>query len=80
MPYSEVVDGKVLDYHFKPLKINEGYNFCIGDIHVGQVFRLGRNKWAAVTNYAHPLFPVYGLATRLDAAELLLKVRRLSEK
>jgi hypothetical protein len=72
MPLSAIVDGKVLDWHFK--KRSSDTLFYIGDILVGQIFRnRGDKTWSAVgVSGGSGLCPVYGFARRYDAAEFLL--------
>lgn len=76
MPSSICWEGKVLDFHFKPLQINHSA-FYIGDILVGQIFKhTGRLKyWTAValTPRVNNLHSVSGFGTRWKAAEWLLK-------
>ena len=70
--YSVVVGKEVLDFKYK--KLNEfTYAFYIGDILIGQIFKLNKS-WAAVTHKPNALCPVYGLKTRHYAAELMLKM------
>lgn len=69
---SSIVDGKVLDWHFK--KHPNGYVFYIGDILIGQLFNLGRiSRWSAVSNR-----PIRGhgdgFISRWKASEFLLKL------
>lgn len=75
MPYSTIVDGKVLDWHFKPM--SSGLQaFYIGDKYVGQVGKF-RNYWVAATVKGYRVrgvFPVDGFRTRYHAAEFLLKM------
>ena len=74
--YSINVDGKVLDFRYK--KQNEfTYAFYIGDILIGQIFKMGRAGWTAVFWGEHnhrDLFPVDGFKTRYAASEFMLKV------
>ena len=71
--YSLVWQGEVLDYHFKKMNSLDGYNFYCGDIYIGQVFR-NSSSWTIVSKTPNPLSPINGLKTRIDAAELLLKM------
>ncbi len=71
--YSIVLDGKVLDYRYK--KMNDfTYAFYVGDIYVGQVFRMRKGRWACIGNKANDLCPVHGFADRLYASEFILKL------
>ena len=81
MPYSVIVDNKVLDYHYN--KLNDFiYNFSIRSlvqsIFIGQIFKVNRRScisWTAVSFYkVSELGAVSGFRTRMDAAEFLLKV------
>ena len=76
MPYSEIIDGKVLDYHFIPMVKLDGYNFKIGDILIGQIFKIRNRRWSAVPWYGTNSMSADGFATRLDAAEYCLKFFR----
>ena len=79
--YSEIVDGKVLDYRFKKLESNgyRHYAFYIGDIYIGQLFGDEKKRnWSCVSCNPNPLFPISGFRTRLDACEILLKEWRLT--
>lgn len=71
-----IVDGKVLDFYFKKRVFNgefHSYVFYIGDIYVGQIFKI-RNTYSVVGKTPNKLSPIDGLATRWQAAELLLKM------
>lgn len=71
MTYSITVDGKVKDYHF--IRQNDfTVNFYIGDIYVGQIFKL--NGYTAMLCKPHPHNKVHGFKTRLAAAEYLLRI------
>lgn len=78
MPISQIVDGKVLDWHFKQLKLFEDstgpYSFCIGDTPLGQVFKMGKHEWTAISNKPHPFNGVDGFGTRYAAAKYILKL------
>ena len=75
--YSTLEDGKVLGWYFKRCKVqNFRYIFYIGDIMVGQIFHVN-DSWTATSPYPGPLNHCKGLKTRHDAAEFLLKVRRV---
>ena len=70
---SVVVDGKVLDFHYKKNEVC--YDFYIGEMLIGQIFYTGRRNWSAVS-WKKPcmLCPVHGFSSRHRAAEFLLKV------
>lgn len=75
MPYSCIIDGKVLDYHYKKSKVNDfQYNFYIGDIFVGQVFQINQHRWSAVSAMPNVYGVVEGFGSRFWASEYLLKV------
>lgn len=77
MPYSCIVDNEVLDFHYKrigDITKNFHYAFYIGDIYIGQIFRMGDCDWSIVGRDPHPLTPINGLRTRYHACELLLKM------
>lgn len=72
--YSETVDGKVLDYRFRQVKeLPYIYDFFIGDIYIGKMFKMKKGSWSAVSAYPNALFPIAGFKSRLDCAEILLK-------
>ena len=70
--YSVVVDGKVLDFHYK--KLSTSYAFYIGDILIGQIFKMKR-YWTAVSNKPNDLCLIYGFKSRYYASEFLLKLQ-----
>lgn len=70
-------NGKVLDYHYKKLG-NGGIAFYIGDIYVGQLYKIGKS-WSVVGKSPHPLAPISGLRTRWQGAELLLRLEGYSK-
>lgn len=71
---SAIVDGKVLDFKFKKREIDTV--FYVGDIFVGQIFKIGKT-YSVVGKTPNVLCPIDGLATRRHAAELLLKMERV---
>lgn len=75
--YSEIVEGKVLDFHFK--KRETDTLFYIGNILIGQLFKHKRS-WCAVSSFENMNGPIYGFANRLYAAEYLLKIFRRIKK
>jgi len=73
---STIVNGKVLDWKFKKRKVDTV--FYIGDIFVGQIFKLS-NTYSVVGKTPNELSPIDGLATRWQAAQLLLKMEGYTE-
>jgi|GEM_PF-5663219 len=74
MACSVIVDGKVLDFVYRK-SLEFSYNFYIGDVLVGQVFRAGRGNWTAVSwKKPSKLCPVEGFRSRYHASEFLLKL------
>ena len=69
--YSHIINGKVLNFHFKTRE--QGTVFYIGDIFIGTLYFM-HNKWSAVSWYENPYGVDNGFKTRLDAAEFLLNV------
>jgi hypothetical protein len=70
---SLVVNGKVLDYKFK--KTVDGiYAFYIGDILIGQAFKM-RRDWSAVSIICERMSKVDGFKTRIRAADYMLKLQ-----
>jgi len=74
---STVVDGKVLDWHFKKRKTDT--LFYIGSTYVGQIFKI-RKTYTVVGRTPNRLSPIDGLATRWQAAVLLLKMEGYERK
>jgi hypothetical protein len=75
MPYSVIVDGRVLDFRYEKLTALQAVNFYIGDIFIGQIFKMRAREWSVVSFHTpDPLCPVDGFATRYHASEFLLKV------
>jgi hypothetical protein len=72
---SVIVDGKVLDFRYT--KVSAGiYNFHIGDIHMGQLFRMGNMNWSAVVGRPRTgISPIDGFRSRYKASEYMLKAR-----
>jgi hypothetical protein len=74
MPYSIIVDGKVLDLRFKRLG-NGLQAIYFDDLYFGQVGDMGRNMgWCAISKDPYPFMPVYGFKTRLAAVKFVLKL------
>lgn len=78
---STIVDGKVLDWHYKQHKhpdLRNQYMFYIGDIYVGEIHRMSvmnQATWCACAgSIPHIICPVYGFRTRYDASVMLLKL------
>ena len=76
---SLVWKGEVHDYHFKQLRPGENWHcaFYCGTIYMGQIFRMtcrSRVSWTAVPKVLTSLGPFDGFRTRMDAAEMILKV------
>jgi hypothetical protein len=78
--YSTIHDGKVLDWHFRKTglepdkKDRYAWNFYIGDIFIGQIFPMPRNRWSAVPWHTQcPYGSLEGFSTRHDACEYMLR-------
>lgn len=70
-------NGKVLDWSFK--NSSDGvYDFYIGDIRIGRVFRQGRYNWSVVSNIPYKLNPD-GFRSRYAAATYMLDLWRGEE-
>lgn len=77
---SEIRDGKVLDFRYK-VQDELIQAFYIGDILIGQVFRLGKNNWSCVSwEYPHDVYPVDGFKSRYHASEFMLRMGKILEK
>ena len=80
-----ILNGKVLDYHYKKLNDSQ-YVFYIGDILVGQIHKRKKNRWIAINSYnsenERPKRPnlVDGFSSRYYASEYLLTLNRLSDR
>ena len=74
--YSCVYEGKVLDFHFKKCKVAPYiYDFSVGNIHIGQIFKRSKTHWSAVSFHKNnPGKTVYGFGCRMAAAEYLLNI------
>jgi hypothetical protein len=72
MPYSIIIEGKVLDVRYKRL-VNGLQAVYFGDIYFGQVVEL-RTGWCAVSKDPYPFMPVNGFKTRLSAVEFILRL------
>ena len=70
--HSLVVNGNVLDFKYK--KIALGYTFYLGDIYVGQIFKMRKHEWSVVGKTPSNLTPVHGFGSRWHASEFLLKL------
>ena len=71
---SSVVDGKVLDWHWK--KRSNDYLFYIGDIFIGQVWNMGVHGWTALHRESNSIGLAEGFKTRYDASHFLLKFEK----
>lgn len=72
--YSCIYQGKVLDFHYKQCKIQKFiYNFYIGNIFLGQVFKYGKHNWSSVSFHENSLGKrMSGFGSRYYASEYLL--------
>jgi hypothetical protein len=70
---SAIIDGKVLDFHYKKGGQDFITNFYIGDIYIGQIFKM-QHGYSVVGKTPNPLGPIDGLRTRWQAAQLLLRM------
>lgn len=68
---SSIVDGKVLDWHWK--KRETDTLFYVGDIFIGQLFNGERSGWSAVYRNPTGLGCVDGFKTRYTASNFMLK-------
>ena len=74
---SAIVDGKVLDYKYKKIQENH-YVFNIGDICIGEIFKM-RSGWGVVVTYKPSISVgvVYGFKTRTNAAQYMIQCTEL---
>lgn len=77
--YSIIYEDKVLDFHYyKGGGNNNMYNFYIGDIFIGQIFKRRKHSWHAVSFHKNSQDKetrhMGGFGCRDYAAEFLLKV------
>ena len=77
--YSVVHEGRVLDFSYK--KLNEDhYAFYIGEILIGQTFKM-RAGWSAVSNLVpNPLGVIEGFKTRYNASIYMLKQCKIIDR
>ena len=64
--------GKVLDFHYKKGPLGFEYNFYIDDIFLGQIFRMRKNNWKAISFYKDVRGCQGGFGSRYHASEYLL--------
>ena len=81
---SAIVDGKVLDFKYKKLqsfKSGNQYAFYVGDILVGQVFKM-RFGWSSVVTFSPntSVGVVEGFITRTAASQYILQCVKLRLK
>ncbi len=77
--YSEVVNGEVLDWSFRKKTGGvKGYNFCIGNLLIAQVFYMSKGRWSSVPWTAKSIGVVEGFNSRYSAAAYGLKVWRFN--
>ena len=77
--FSAIINGKVLDYNYKKLQENH-YLFKVGDISIGQVFKM-KFGWSAVVTYPSSISVgvVEGFKTRTSASQYMLQCTKLLE-
>lgn len=68
---SSVVNGKVLDWHWKNRKTD--VLFYVGDIYIGQLFNRRVCGWAALHKTPNEIGLAEGFKTRYAASHFLLK-------
>lgn len=78
MPYSHIVDGKVLDVTCKNMR-DKHYAVYLGDILIGQIFNM-KFGWDVVSNYPQPLGVISGLKSKWKCYDLLIKMFELNRK
>ena len=74
---SVIHKGRVLDFKYKKLS-DYTYSFYIGEILIGQIFKMRKSNWSAVIWHdtdenIRKLFPVDGFKSRYHASEFMLK-------
>lgn len=75
--YSATIKGKVLPYTYKKNEVCT--NFYIGDIFLGQIFKM-HNDWSVVSWHTPKGYnSVSGLKTKTDCCEWLIKMYRVKE-
>ena len=75
MPYSVIVNGKVVDIKYK--KVQDGWHQSVWleDMLLGQIFNLGKQGWSVVSwKKLDRTAPVYGFKSRRFATDYLLKL------
>lgn len=72
--YSIIVDEKVLDIKYKKTPLEGTYNCYLGDIFIGQLFKL-KSGWSCVVfKVVDGLRNVCGFKTRTDAVIYMLRM------
>ena len=69
--------GQVLDFHYKKFS-DKCYNFSIGDIFIGQIFKMRKHNWHAVSFHKNARGAIGGFGSRYHASEYLLKLNGFS--
>ena len=71
MSLSVIVDGKILYFRYKKMQVHDGYNFYIDTILIGQIFKMRKGEWTAVSGYRPYEFGVIeGFRSRYHASIL----------
>lgn len=75
-------DNKWHDYHWQLQKRDDMivWNFSTGDIFIGQIFKMGKSNYSAVTCDFTVGFPVDGFRSRHCAGQFMLELRRMQKK
>ena len=71
--------GKVSDFKYTKLSLPNGYNFYIGDIFIGQIFKMRKHNWHAVSFHKNARGAIGGFGSRYHASEYLLKLNGFSK-
>jgi len=68
---SSVTGDKVLDWHYKKLPVC--YNFFLGDICIGQIFKFSKHNWSAVPIFI-PSKSINGFGSRYHASNYMVEL------
>jgi hypothetical protein len=68
-------NNTILDFKFKKHALPFIYNFYLGNIFIGQIFKIKSNSWSAIPFHTpSPYGAIDGFKSRDDAAMIMLKI------
>ena len=75
---SIIHNGKVLDFCYKVSQKGLSYNFYVGDIFIGQIFKRSKHNWTGIS-FTDIKGSMGGFGSRYHASEYLLKLNKLGQ-